>query len=535
MLPEPEMNTNLPPNQLLEKVWQSLKKRDIRQAVDSSNILVRDFPNFAPGWNAASHVAQLFKKPKQALTAIERALKIEPGNIDWQLHRVGCLLMCGDNAASGKTVVTLVSQSGNFNPAQLSNLAFLCNRLEMHDDAARLYQSLIQREPKNGAHWYNLATIQRFKGEIEDAESSLEKAIRLNSEDFDAYELRSDLRRQSKESNHLSELRSLLKKGIKSPAGEVRVCYALAKELEDIGDSQASFDALSRGATLRRKHINYRIKDDLQTIDAIIKTFDPGKFTAHEKANSSTEPVFIIGLPRSGTTLAERMLGSHSAVFAAGELNNFSIQMVQQVHRQNGATVLSREAMVHQSAKLDFENLGKAYLDSTRPLTGHTQHFIDKMPLNFMYAGLIHLGLPHAKIIHLTRHPMDSCYSIYKRLFQDGYPWSYDLNEIASYYLAYRRLMAHWHDVMPGVIYDVAYEDLVSSPDTQIRNLVNHCGLTWESQCLRFHESSAVTTTASAAQVRSPVHTKSVNLWREYQQKLAPLANQLRAGGIQFD
>lgn len=535
MPPEPEMNTNLTPNQLLEKVWQSLHRKDIRQAVDSSNILVRNFPDFAPGWNAASHVAQLLKKPEQALVAIERALKTEPENIDWQLHRVGCLLMCGNNAASGKAVATLISQSGNYHPLQLSNLAFLCNRLELHGDAARLYQSLIGLEPKNGAHWYNLATIQRFQGEIEDAESSLKKAIMLNPGDYEAYELRSDLRRWSSESNHLSELRSLLKKGIKTPAGEVRICYALAKELEDIGDSPASFEALSRGATLRRKHINYRIDDDIQTIDAIIKTFGPGKFAADEKGNSSTEPVFIIGLPRSGTTLAERILGSHSSVFAAGELNNFSIQMMQQVQRQNGAKAMTREAMVHQSAELDFETLGKAYLDSTRPVTGHTPHFIDKMPLNFLYAGLIHLALPNARIIHLTRHPMDGCYSIYKRLFQDGYPWSYDLNEIASYYLAYRRLMAHWHKVMPGVIYDMAYEDMVSSPDTQARNLVKQCGLPWESQCLRFNESSAVTTTASAAQVRSPIHTKSVNLWRDYDQQLAPLTNQLRAGGIQFD
>lgn len=521
--------------QLLDLVWKSLKQKDIRQAITNSNLLVHKYPDYADGWYAASHVAQLIKKPQSALSAIDRALKLVPTNIDWQLHRAGCLLMCGKNEDASTYSQTLNSNSSRYASSQLSSLAFLCNRLELHNEAAQIYQRLIALQPKNGGNWYNLASIQRFQGDIEKAEASLEKAIKLNPEDYEAYQLRSDLRRQTSTSNHVSQLQSLLKNAIKTPAGEVQLCFALSKELEDIGKTESSFSALSRGSSLRRKHINYNIDNDIQTIDAIIDTFNPALLAVNQVGHPTAEPIFIIGLPRTGTTLVERILGSHTGVFAAGELNNFAVEMMQQVRAQASSQNLTRRQLVKQTSELDFNLLGKRYLESTRPLTGHTPHFVDKMPLNSLYAGLIHLALPNAKIIHQVRHPMDTCYAIYKRLFQDAYPWSYDLDEIASYYLAYRRVMAHWNEAMPGVIHELAYEDLVTDLEAQTRDLLSFCNLAWESRCLEFDKNTASSTTASAAQIRQPVYTSSVHRWRDYEQQLSPLAEKLRAGGIQFD
>ena len=536
MLLEPDMNTSQQTSkQLLDMVWQSMKKKDIRQAISSSNLLVQKHPDFAPGWHATSHVAQLIKQPESALLAIDRALKLEPQNTDWQLHRAGCLLMCGDNENCGKLLNSLTADFARFDSSQLSQLAFLCNRIEFHDEAIEIYQKLIELKPGEGEHWYNLASIQRFKGLIEQAEASLDKAIELNQGDYEAYQLRSDLRKQTSSSNHIAQLQSLLKSGITVPAGEVQICYALAKELEDTDNSQESFKILERGASLRRKHINYTIEDDLKTIDSIMDTFGSALFATPPRGLSTREPVFVIGLPRTGTTLVERILGAHPEVFAAGELNNFAVQMMQQVRQQSGAHKLSRKELVQQTAKLDFESLGQAYLESSRPLTGHTAHFVDKMPLNFLYAGLIHLAMPNAKIVHLTRHPMDTCYAIYKCLFQDAYPWSYDLQEIASYYSAYRQLMTHWNAVMPGVIYELSYEDLVGDVEGNARKLLDYCGLPWDSRCVRFHESQATSTTASAAQVRQPVYQSSVGRWKSYRSQLSPLHERLGIPGIEVD
>ena len=536
MLLEPNMNTSRQTSQqLLGTVWQSLRQKDIKQAINTSNLLVQKFPDFAAGWHAASHVAQTIRQPRSALIAIERAVKLEPANTDWQLHQASCLLVCGDNENSTSLLHKMIAAYDGFSVAQLSQLAFLCSRIECHDEASQIYLKLIALEPNNGGHWYNLASMQRFQGRIEQAVESLDRAIQLNGKDYEAYGLRSDLRKQTSTSNHIPQLETILKDGIDMPAGEVQICYALAKELEDTGGSEASFRALSRGATLRRKHIDYSLKNDIETIDSIISTFNPAFLATPHDGYPTREPIFIIGLPRTGTTLAERILGSHSEVFAAGELNNFAIQMMQQVRNRTGTQKLSRHALVQQSAELDFTKLGKAYLDSTRPLTGHSPHFVDKMPLNFLYAGLLHQALPHAKIVHLVRDPMDSCYSIYKRLFQDAYPWSYDLDEIATYYLAYRRLMTHWETAMPGVIHRLAYEDLVTKPETSARTLLDNCDLPWQPQCLHFDQSTAATTTASASQVRQPIYTSSVGRWRDYEQQLAPLATKLREGGIQID
>lgn len=521
--------------QLLETVWQKLRQKDIRQAIEKSNLLGRRFPDFAPGWHVASHIAQLIKQPKPALVAIDRALKLDPANIDWQMHRCSCLLMLGDNENAIASIHEQLANLNHLTLTQLTQLAFLCSRVELFEEAAGIYLELIKKDPENGAHWYNLATIQRFQGKIEDAETSLDKAITFNNKDYEAYELRSDLRKQTRDFNHIKQLRELLDNGIRMPAGEVRICYALAKELEDIGESEQSFNTLSRGARLRRKHINYRINDDLDTINEIIKTLNASLLASNQNGHTSGEPIFIIGLPRTGSTLVERIISGHSRVFAAGELNNFATQMMAMVRQQAGAQNLSREQLVQHTAGIDFAQLGEAYISSSRPHTGHTAHFVDKMPLNFLYLGLIKMALPQAKIIHMTRHPMDSCYAIYKRLFQDAYPWSYDLEEIASYYSAYHRLMGHWNTVLPGEIYELAYEDLVADAEGQARKLLDHCGLDWEPACMQFHQSTAASTTASAAQVRQAVYQTSVGRWKSYELQLSTLGEQLRKLGIAID
>ena len=536
MLLEPNMNTSRQTSQqLLGNVWQSLRKKDIKQAINTSNLLVQKHPDFAAGWHAASHVAQAVRRPEPALIAIERALTLEPVNIDWQLHRASCLLVCGNNENSARLLHKMVADCDGFSAEQLSQLAFLCSRIECHDEASQIYLKLINLEPNNGGHWYNLASMQRFQGRIEQAVESLDRAILLNGKDYEAYLLRSDLCKQTSASNHIAQLQGLLDDRIDVPAGEVQICFALAKELEDTGNSQESFKTLSQGATLRRKHINYNVEDDLKTIAAIMESFGSSMFATPSKGLSTREPVFVIGLPRTGTTLVERILGSHSEVFAAGELNNFAVQMMSQLRQQSAANKLSRKELVLQTAKLDFKKLGQAYLDSSRPLTGHTTHFVDKMPLNFLYAGLIHLAMPNAKIVHVTRHPMDTCYAIYKCLFQDAYPWSYDLEEIARYYSAYHQLMTHWNTVMPGVIYELEYENLVDNVEQEARKLLDYCELAWDPRCVRFHQSQTASTTASATQVRQPVYKSSVNRWKSYEQQLSPLRERLGNLGIEVD
>jgi len=202
------------------------------------------------------------------------------------------------------------------------------------------------------------------------------------------------------------------------------------------------------------------------------------------------------------------------------------------LHAKNAGERLSRDDMVRSSAVLDFQKLGETYIRSTRPFTGKTARFIDKLPLNFLYIGLIHLALPNAAIINLQRNPVDTCYAIYKQLFVDAYPYSYDLEELARYYVAYHQLMEHWNEVLPGVIHTVRYEDLVDDIETNTRQLLDVCGLEWQPECLKFYENKEASTTASTAQIRRPVYKSSVGKWREYEQQLQPVVEILQKAGI---
>ncbi len=185
------------------------------------------------------------------------------------------------------------------------------------------------------------------------------------------------------------------------------------------------------------------------------------------------------------------------------------------------------------SLQMDFAELGRKYLESVRPMAKRPGQFtVDKLPFNFRYCGLIHKALPNAKILHLTRDPIDTCYAIFKTLFVNAYHYSYQLDELAEFYVAYRQTMAHWHAVLPGVIYDLSYEELVADPPTQCRRLLEWCGLPWQDDVLDFHRSSAASTTASTAQVRKPIYRTSVLKWRHFEQELQPVLRRLAAAGL---
>jgi hypothetical protein len=244
-------------------------------------------------------------------------------------------------------------------------------------------------------------------------------------------------------------------------------------------------------------------------------------------------PIFIVGLPRSGTTLVDRILSSHPQLRSAGELNDFALVLVARVRSENNMAQLPRRDLVARSAHIDFAALGRDYLARARAAGGGGR-FTDKMPLNYLYCGLIHRALPAAKIVHLTRHPMAAGYAMYKTLFKDGYPFSYDLDEIAAYYVAYRRLMDHWCATMPGVIHPVSYENLVADQHAETRKLLAFCGLEWHEACVQFHRNPAATTTASASQVRRPIYGSSVAQWRHYAAQLDGLRSALESAGIEL-
>ncbi len=532
MKPEQPGTSNLAAAKSLEgRVWDLMGQNNAKQAIAECEKLNRQYPEFGSGWHTTSHLMMRLGNVPAALAAIERATSIDPEQIDWQLQKTKCLVRLG-RVDEVDAAVKALSAREMSTAYQCAAMGLLYTQLGSRELAVDLYKKAIELEPDKARNYYNIACLQRTLGDIEPAERNFDKTISLDPTDYESYKIRSDLRRQTAERNHIDELEQLLGGEIEDERGRVQLCYALAKELEDLGEAKRSFDRLRAGSDRRRKLMKYDVERDLETIEAIKRTFGNSVFAASNEGSDNSEAIFILGMPRTGTTLVERILASHSEVFAAGELNNFAAQLMTMMRAQNTDKNLSRDEIVEYSAKLDFKSLGESYLSSTRPFTGHTPRFIDKMPLNYLYVGLIHLALPNAKIINLQRNPLDTCYAIYKQLFVDAYPFSYDLEELARYYVAYRQLMQHWNAVLPGVVHTVEYEKLVGDIETESRQLLEFCDLEWQPQCLKFHENKEASTTASTVQVRQPVYQSSVGKWHDYEEQLQPVVEILQQAGV---
>lgn len=414
-----------------------------------------------------------------------------------------------------------------------SNLAFLASaaRIMMQTEqpalAVPLYQRLLTLEPGNFQFKHQLALCYFFLNKTAAAAELLNAIINKVPANAGAIHLRSALQTYTLQHNHIDELQQLISRSsVQHPA----IYYALAKELEDIGEFAKSFTVLKQGAALMRKRINYNETAELASISGIIAATDDIEIKPSNESKSG--PIFIVGMPRTGTTLVERILLQNEGVRSAGELSLFP-QLLSTMANEYLAHHKTEVSTLHQAAlRLDFTELGRRYTAATTEISGGSPYVIDKLPVNFLYCGFIKKALPHARIIHLRRNAMDSCYAIFKTLFINAYSFSYDLDELANYYISYRQMMTHWHKVMPDQILDIQYEYLVTNTDATAKQLTQWCGLTFNNELLDFHLAPSVSTTASAAQIRKPIYTSSVEKWRKVEAQLAALKSKLQQAGV---
>jgi len=518
---------------LHQLAWRLLKEGDLKGAWQQSRALFEKSPGFAPGWDVASRVALAVGNARMALDLIDHALAIEAGNFAFITQKAYCLLALQRGGEAQHILdgldISRLRLADEYDT--IGNLYSLCKDSER---SLQCFEKATALMPDNPHFQLNLALVRQSLGDMEGAENAFDKTIQLDSDDSEAWLHRSRLRKQTASNNHTKELEALIATGKHPWRREMTLRYALAKEYEDLGDFKVSFQHLKTASALRRNHMRHDASADLQTMDAIIEHFSKEFLLQTTRGYMSEEPIFIVGLPRTGTTLVERIIGSHSEVYAAGELNNFAENLSREINRLEEGKPANRQQFVAAANRVNFERLGEAYLKSTRPHTGKTARFIDKLPLNFLYCGLILKALPNAKIIHLTRHPMDTCFAIYKTLFKQAYPFSYDLQELGRYYLAYQKLMQHWQSSMPGRILDVSYEKLVTNQEEESRRILSFCGLAWEDACLTFHRNLAPSMTASLAQVRQPVYTSSIGRWKNYREDLHLLEEMFEREGLEL-
>lgn len=417
-------------------------------------------------------------------------------------------------------------------PETLATLGVIYVHIQAHAQAAVAFEQALALVPTSAAYRLNLATALAATGQVSDAEIQLEQALKMDPSCWSAHLLLAQLREQTINENHLVRLHALSEKHQSESAAVISLNLALAKEYEDLGKYTEAFRHMVQGKHARRCMRPYSIRNDERLFAALMQAF-PDTVPAVTSGESSAEAIFIIGMPRSGTTLVERILSSHPDVHAAGELQNFSGVLQQQSGGQQ--PFLLDPDMPRRTQSINWRDLGARYLLSTRPAPLDKPRFTDKLPHNFLYAGHIASALPNAKIICVRRDPMDTCLSNFRQLFAHPsihFDYANDLLDTGGYFILFDRLMKHWKRAFPGRIHDVSYEALVDSQEAVTRQLVDYCGLEWDDACLHFETNPASVGTISSQQVRRPIYRSAVGHWKHYAHELSYLRELLRDAGL---
>jgi len=372
--------------------------------------------------------------------------------------------------------------------------------------------------------------VARKTVRLAEAEASCDRAIGLDPAQYPSYLLRSELRVQAPEANHIAELKTLLGRPESTYRARVFLGYALAKELDDVGRFDEAFEWFALAARTRRERLSYDVATDELKLRRIAEVYSRERMSESASlSRKSARPVdssrylFIVGLPRSGTTLVERILTGLPGVRSNGETDNFSRALL--AHARDEGDVFARAWAADQDA------VAADYARYTGYVTAG-ERLIEKLPLNFLYAGAIHRALPEARIVLVSRSALDSCFAMYRTLFAAGYPFSYELEELGRYYAAHERLRAHWRSVLGSALHEIDYEDLVREPRRVGAEMAEYCGLQWRDAAIEIQENSSVSLTASAAQVRRPIYGSSSGRWRHYRAHLGTLIATLRAQGV---
>jgi tetratricopeptide (TPR) repeat protein len=428
-------------------------------------------------------------QPEDAIAHFQKALALDSGNVGARIGLGAALHMLGNS-----------------------------------DEAIAVHRSVLASDPGNVEAHAKIGQALLAVGRLDEANVALEKAVALAPRRAGHYWNLANARRFTVDDPHLAAMQALTGELMALSAHErIDLHFALGKALADVGEHARSFTHVLEGNALMRQRVAYEEARALERFARMREVFTAELM--REKAglgDPAVAPIFIIGMPRSGTTLIEQILASHPRVFGAGELR-YMAALAEEI---NGARGTVPDAVPAMSAQ-ELCSLGAAYLLRARRLAPDAERITDKMPGNFMLAGLIHLALPNARIIHACRDVRDTAFSCFSLLFERGQLYSYELRELGRYCRGYLELMAHWHRVMPGAILDVHYERIVGDLAGEARRIVAHCGLAWDDACLDFHRTRRSVHTASAAQVRQPIYHSSIGRWRRHEALLQPLLQQL--------
>jgi tetratricopeptide (TPR) repeat protein len=469
----------------------SLAASRAREAERLLNHALKQTAHLPLAWRGLCQTMVDLGRLSEAETAVRRLLKIEPEN-----------------------------------PKNWVLLGNVCGRLMRQPDALVAFEQAMRLNPAEVRLPLSIGHLHKTLGNRRESEASYHACLKLDPAFGEAYWSLADLKNYVFSDGEIAAIQALLKGEAGEDNDQAQLHFALGRALEQRKHYAQAFEHYALGNVRRRKTSPFDIVLFENKTRRVLSCFDAAFFSRRVAAgHPDPAPIFVVGLPRSGSTLVEQILASHSSVEGTFELPNV-LTIVREFDHADAAHDAYPERVVGVPTG-QFELLGRRYIEETAPIRTGRPRFIDKMPNNFSHLGLIHVMLPRATLIDVRRHPMDSCFSTFKQYFAEGQSFSYDLEDLGRYYRCYLRLMDHWDEVLPGRLLHVSYEDLVRDPEAQIRRLLAHCGLDFEPACLAFHETRRPVRTASAEQVRQPLYTSGIGYWRHFERELEPLRRAL--------
>lgn len=481
-------------------------------------------PNDAIAHNNFGIALQALHRLPEALAHFRRAVSLKPdyveavSNLGAVMHDLGC------DEQSVLVLRNVVARNPQFIEAHV-NLGTALQELGRCDEARECFQRVLAADPRNVFAWDHLGTMHMEMGRFDEARRCFLSALQHQPQNVRIIFSLIQCGKVAQGDPHLATLHALAKNpAALSEEQQVFLHFALGKAYADLGQQEPSFEEYCAGNALKRCLISYDEEQELLVFERIRSVFSPEFMRSRAgHVSSSHRPIFILGMMRSGSTLVEQILASHPDVFGAGERREFNAAC-QSVWRGRESSA-SYPEIVPQLSIEQLREIGLCYLARMEKIAGiESARITDKMPGNFTVAGLIHLALPGAKVIHTHRNPVDTCLSCFSKLFSQEQRFAYDLRELGRYYREYERLMEHWRAVLPsGVLLEVRYEDLVNDFEGQARRIVAHCGLDWNERCLSFYETERPVRTASQVQVRQPLNPNLARRWRPSAAKLRPL------------
>ncbi|MGH8223899.1 MAG: tetratricopeptide repeat-containing sulfotransferase family protein [Woeseiaceae bacterium] len=497
----------------------------------AAEILHRD-PRNAEGHFLSGLVCKAARKPKMSVQAFETALALDPSRYDAAIELASQYSTSRRNDDVAELIARYEGSLRN-SPRYLDLAGTVYTEIGLPERAWPLYCQANALQPGIDLFMANKASCAVYLGRIDEARELYEALLKRNPNHQRNHYYLARLDRAT-DDLHVNEMKAVLQRARLPEDRNVFLYYAIGKELEDLGLWAEAFDYYKRAGDAVTSVAKYDPEDDLATIGSIEKHCTKAWLQAGGVKDAGiyppVTPVFIVGLPRTGTTLVERIISSHSLVRSLGETQ--FMQMI--IRRESGVSTVEpmNEQIVTAASAVDISTIGQGYLDAIGYRLGNEPVFIDKLPFNFLFLGFIAKAYPHARIVHLRRHPMDTCFAMYKQVFTWAYKFSYSLENLGKYYVAHDRLHRHWREVLGGRMIEVEYETLVANQEAETRRLLDELGLDFEDACLDFEQNMAATTTASSVQVREKMHSRSVSRWKHFAAQLEPLRAYLAEHGI---